>query len=315
MYQLNVEADLNLPHRQNDESVNQLLSEKLALDVGERFEINELPFWEPSQFQLHRSTLFKSLSQDIQDAILKRCNDTLMADFYFLEKSGLAYCAKMMLLSETTQASQLYGLIAGDEATHLQWFSHYVGEELRTNPQGKLLPVLGKIIEDCDANSLYYLVQTLIEGWGVITYKTLASTCTSKHFRQLLQQILRDEALHHQSGAALFCPQKINHLTSIYIFDKMKAYAEVFRVGPQTVVECIERETGELPLNALILLFEELKTQMLSGIKLQYLKNLMNQPSMETYVERLENAGYLKPYDPTQCARIFQRMRGLQQFF
>lgn len=314
MYQLNVESDLNLSHHQDDLALRQLISDKVALPLTKIVEPNAGLFWDAKQFQLDRSTLFKQCSKDQQQRILQHCNDMLMADFYFLEKSGLAYCAKMILLAETTEARQLYGLIAGDEATHLEWFSYFVRSELRTQPKGKLLPVLGKIIEDCDVNTLYYLVQTLIEGWGVFTYKTLSISCQSQEFKRLLNQILKDEALHHQSGVALFCAKKINAQTSEFILDKMKAYAEVFRVGPQTIVQCIEKELGELNLSTLEHLFKELKSTMISTLKLQCLKSLMNQPDMGNYLGHLENTGYFNPYNPLQCAKIYQKTRGLEQF-
>jgi hypothetical protein len=237
-----------------------------------------------------------------------------MSDFYFLEKSGLAYCAKMILLGETTEIRQLYGLIAADEAMHLNWFTPYVKEEFRTAPQSKLLPVLGKIIDDCDANSLYYLVQSIIEGWGFMIYKTMADTCQCEEFRQILKIVLQDEAIHHHSGPALFNPNRINAQSAKMIYDRMKAYADVLRVGPQTLVQCIEQEIGELTALQIQTLFSEIKTELTSHLKLQILKKLMLQPQMESYVQQLMDDGYLRPYAANQCAKLYIKTRSSHQY-
>lgn len=318
MYNLKVENDLGLPHHQQNAKLSKLIqgSIKRKGQAAQTlfYEEERVSFWPAGLFLLDKASLYLKLEDNRQQRILKHYNDVLLSDFYFLEKSGLAYCAKMILLGETTEIRQLYGLIAADEATHLEWFSPYVSAEFRIKPQGKLLPVLGKIIEDCDANSLYYLVQTIIEGWGLMTYKTMAASCLCPQFKETLTTIMQDEAIHHQTGPTLFDPSKISTQTGAFIYDKMKAYAEVLRVGPQTLVQCIEKEVGELSLNALEILFSDIKTELTSHLKLQILKNLMLQPQMGSYVERLVENGFTKPYSAAECAKIYQKNRHLEQF-
>lgn len=317
MYNLKVESDLNLTHNHENATLHKLIRgsirRKSHLPDPPLLEDRPL-FWSAEQFMLQYSSLFNKLTEDQKRNILQNCNEALLSDFYFLEKSGLAYCAKMILLGETTEIRQLYGLIASDEATHLEWFTPFVRPELRTNPQGKLLPVLGKIIEDCDANSLYYLVQTIIEGWGFATYKMLAQTCQNEKFSKILKDVLQDEAIHHKTGAALFDVKKINPSAEKLIRDRLHAYAEVLRVGPQTIVQCIEKELGELSKIELEDLFTELKTEITSQMKLNLLKTLMQQPGMELYVMRLVDKGVMKPYLAKSCAKNYYETRGLSQY-
>lgn len=315
MYNLKVESDLNLPHQQQNANLNKLI--KVSLRKKHALFEESLAAehcWHAEQFLLNKSKFYKKTSSTIQSDILTACNEMLMSDFYFLEKSGLAYCAKMILLAETTEIRQLYGLIAADEAIHLSWFTPYVKEERRINPQGKLLPVLGKIIEDCDANTLYYLVQTLIEGWGFVTYKALVATCQDPTLKIILKKVLRDEALHHKVGPTLFSLAKINTATNQFIYEKMQAYTEVLRVGPQTIVQCIEQVVGELDLATLEKLFSDLKTEFISNIKLKLFSRLMSQPGMEHHVVRLKEQGYLTPYSAANCAKIYRQTRGTFNF-
>lgn len=311
MYSLKIESDLNLPHQQNNPLLGKLIrgSIKRKNQLPEKDMSPQSIFWDHTQFFLHRSSLYKSLTSDAQQRILQKCNDLLMSDFYFLEKSGLAYCAKMILLGESTEVRQIYGLIACDEATHLEWFTPYVPVELRTHPQSKLMHVLCKIIEDCDANSLFYLVQTIIEGWGVATYSSLAKPCLSEPLKKLLMQVLQDEMIHHKTGEALFDPRKVDKAASLLIHDRLKAYAEVLRVGPQMVVQAIEHECGELDKSTLETLFSQLRAEAVSSVKLALLKSLMNQPGMDVTLSKIEEEGYFSPYSAASCADIYYQMR------
>ncbi len=317
MYNLKVENDLGLSHQLQNAKVSKLISGSIKRKnqpISVAPEEDAPLFWRPDLFLLDRSTLYARLDPLRQQRILKHYNDVLISEFYFLEKSGLAYCAKMILLGETTETRQLYGLIAADEATHLEWITPYVDLACRTKPQGKLLPVLGKIIEDCDANSLYYLVQTIIEGWGMMTYKVMSKACQCPHLKAILKNVMQDEAIHHETGPALFEPEKITAQTAAFIYDRMKAYAEVLRVGPQTLVQCIEKEVGELSITELETLFDDIKTELTSHLKLQILKDLMLQPQMEQYVQRLTDENYIHPYSAAECAKIYQKTRNFEQF-
>lgn len=317
MYNLKIESDLNLPHQQSNPRLSKLIRGSIKRK-------NQLPetdpapcsiFWDATQFCLHRSSLYSKLSSEAQGRILQQCNDLLMSDFYYLEKSGLAYCAKMILLAQTTEVRQIYALIACDEATHLEWFTPYVPVSLRTHPQSKLMHVLCKIIDECDANSLYYLVQTIIEGWGVSVYAALAKPCLSEPFKNLLLKILQDEMIHHKTGEALFDPRQVDKNASHLILDRLFAYAEVLRVGPQLVVQSIEQECGELDKNTLETLFSDLRTEAVSTVKLSLLKTLMAQPGMERYITDLEQDNAFKAYTPADCAKIYVQMRHQPDMF
>ena len=313
MYDLKAEHYLNLTHTQDNEILNKLIKGSIRRK-NKLFTHTDatIHFWKAEQFLLHRSSLYNRLSEEQQHNILKNCNDMLMSDFYFLEKCGLAYCARMLLLGETTEIRQLYGLMASDEAMHLEWFTPFIPTEVRALPPvGKLPPVLGKIMQDCDANTLYYLVQIIVEGWSFFTYRLLAESCQSPLLKQILKNILRDEALHHKAGPALFDVRKINTTTGKFIYDKMQAYAEVLRTGPQLVIKSFEKELGELSKQDLEELFKDLETELTSMMQLQLMKNLMTIPGMESYVQRLQEDKVDVPYDAATCTKIYQQARGM----
>lgn len=261
--------------------------------------------WLPDLFFLNHSRLFKRLNQRDQRQVLQACNDFILSESYFIEKAGLAYCAKMILLAETTEIRQMYGLIASDESVHLQWLSPYVSQSNRTTPQGKFIFSITEMIEQCSANTLYYLVQTILEGWGISYYKTLATTCQLPALQETLFNIVKDEALHHKTGIALFDPNKITTQEQAQIFDGMKSYTDILKLSAQNIVKCIENVLGPLSLNDLNELFEDLQTEMTAKIKLNILKNLMLQPATLSFLAQLEEKGAFMPYSAKDCAKAY----------
>lgn len=264
-----------------------------------------LSAWPAALYSLPQSALFESLAESKQQAIVKTCNDFVLTESYFIEKAGLAYCAKMITLGETTEIRQMYGLIASDEAVHLSWLAPYLTKTQRVTPQGQFIQHISNMIEHCDVNTLYFLIQTVLEGWGIAYYKTLGKTCQWQSLKTTLLDIVKDEAIHHNTGVALFKPERINQHAELSIVDGMKSYFDILRVGAQNIVACCEHELGPLSFAELTALFAALEAEKSASIKLQILKNIMQQPATLPWLATLELQGYFEPYTPEQCAQIY----------
>ncbi len=268
----------------------------------------ELPprhgLWAPEFFGLHEVRLFVDATAAQQREILDGCCRSLLNEAYFIEKSGLAYCAKMILLAGSVDVRQVYALISADETAHLQWVRPYVEEEDRTQPAGALLQFLNELIERCDQNTLAFLVQVMLEGWGLHHYKALAESCRDQGLQQVFRTIHRDEALHHHTGEVVFNPRLLGAGEAALVRDSLRFYAELVRVGPQAVVSAIDRVLGGLAHQDKAKVFAELRTEEVSAGKLKILRDLMNGPGRERYVEELREAGAFIPYGPAACARL-----------
>ena len=308
---LSIQNSLQLPHSGENKALDKVIRASLKRKgrIGLTAVEHEILPWNADLFFLDESSLFKRLDTQKQHAILTECNDFILSESYFIEKAGLAYCAKMILAGETTEIRQMYGLIASDESVHLQWLSPFVKEFLRITPQGRFIYLITKMIDECDANTLYYLVQTILEGWGIFYYKTLATACQREDLQSVFFNIVKDEAIHHKTGVALFDPKKLNDHAERKIIDGIKAYIDALRVGTQDIVSCVEKHTGELSLTELISLFEDLQTEITSTIKLNVLKEIMHQPGIEHFIDNLEEKRYFSPYSAKSCAEIYIQQR------
>lgn len=258
--------------------------------------------WDPSFFGLDQVTLFKRAGVQEKEEILAGCARNLLNEAYFIEKSGSAYCARMILLAETTEMRQVYSLIAADEATHLQWIRPFVEEEDRSRPDGALLGFLGELIGECDANTLAFLVQIILEGWGLHHYRDLSRGCRDAALERVFHSIYKDEALHHHTGEVIFDPAKATRGNDTLIRDGLRTYTEMVRVGPQGVVGVVNRVLGGLNRKETVRAFAELDSEQKSREKLLLLRDLMLGPGREPYVAELDDQGAFTPYSPEVCA-------------
>ena len=93
-----------------------------------------------------RARLYADLNEEQQRALLTSASASLLHEAYFIEKLGLAFGAKMVLLSSTTEERMLYALFCADEARHLAAVSEHIDdpESLATsNPFHALLSEVG----------------------------------------------------------------------------------------------------------------------------------------------------------------------------
>jgi hypothetical protein len=305
---ISIVNSLFLPHQED----NTLLDKTIKGSLRRKGRLIEAPIydsltlaWPASLYTLHQSKLYASLNEATQQQIVRACNNFVLTESYFIEKAGLAYCAKMISLGETTEIRQMYGLIASDEAVHLSWLAPYLTHSQRVNPQGKFIQHISGMIEQCDANTLYFLIQTVLEGWGIAYYKTLGKACQWPSLQETLLNIVKDEAIHHNTGVALFDPRRLTKQHEVDILDGMKRYCDILRVGAQNIVACIEQYTGPLSLEALTALFSALEAEHSALVKLKVLTNIMRQPVTEKWLDELEADGYLKPYSPEECAKVY----------
>lgn len=307
-----IKNSLALPHQGENESLNKIIRGSIRRKglTATPTCIPLVPAWDASFFLLDKCELFNTAHIELQTQILASCSNFILSESYFIEKAGMAYCAKMILLGESTEIRQMYGLIASDEAVHLQWLTPYVPESLRTTPQGNFISFVTQMIDECDVNTLYYLVQTVLEGWGIAYYKTLSAYCQLPCLKNTLKNIVKDEALHHKTGVALFDPNKMDSHSQNLLVDGIKKYADILRMGPLDIVNCIELNQGELSHTQLTKIFENLQTQQTSAIKLDVLKSIMNQPFIEKTLKQLEDLNFFMPYTPLECAKYYRQQKG-----
>lgn len=102
-----------------------------------------------------------------------------------------------------------YALMAADEAVHQRMIEHFLldGKPITDLEKHPLLSCIAEVIENAHPMAAVYVVQILLEGFGMSYYSQLRSTSSSPALAAAFDQILKDEARHHGGGLARFAGQ------------------------------------------------------------------------------------------------------------
>ncbi len=306
-------AGLNLPDIDREDKLNRILSSTLEQKLPKCFSSeqdacttknpdkdipNSLPFWDANYFNIDKVKIFQDSTPAEQSSILQLCNLGVLQEAYFIEKAGMGYMAKMILLAETTQERMLYGLFAADEVTHFSQISSFLPTPKVNN--SPFLNLLENVVESDDKTVLLFVLQVVLEGWGLTHYRSIASCCQNPQLKSILQGFLQDESRHHATGVTLF-ESKVLSKYSQDIVEILAMFLQMVQVGPQSVVTAVEQVKGYLSKSDKINIFTQIDTEKHSGSRLKLLRNLISLPNTKSIVETLEIKGSFQPLKPSQC--------------
>jgi hypothetical protein len=305
-HSINVHNNLAAAHAGKDSPLSKLISARTKPQYPAAVEHAAL--WPADWWGFDQCDAFLGLNENGRSRVVQTCNRGLVNEAYFIEKSGLAYTAKMVLLAQDTDTAQLYALIGADEAKHLAWLEPYVVQEDKTAPQGFFLSFLSNLIEKVSPRLLVLLVQIVLEGWGLDHYRRLAQGCTDKSLAAVFSNILKDEALHHQSGNLLFRGDELSADDLWTVEKALRVYTDLVKTGPVAAVESLA-SVVELNERALVQALGALRHEQESARKLSLLRSLMNQPGIETVIDKLDKDGCFQPLAVDAAAKaIFEHV-------
>lgn len=285
---VDVRALLDAPRWPDDAALEPILGSLLRRRPMELPQTPPDPadLWPASSFGLERVTEFVEATEERQREIVRRCASDRLAEALYVEKLGLAFCAKMTLLAESADERLLYALTASDEATHYHWISRFVTSE---PPPSPFLELIGSWVERGSRGALTLLVQVVLEGWGVQHYRLLSRDCRDTRLAAVLREIVTDEARHHGSGTRLLGRHALTGAERAEAVDALARLLDMVRCGPQAIVAAIEPADSAR-------CFAELGAQDDARRKLELLRELVDD-------EELVAALDFTPMTDEECAR------------
>ena len=293
-------AGLNLPHATPNHRLRRVLTATLPSQGTSTVSLISNN-WDAEFFNLDRVKFFQETKDDEQSAILLLANRSLLEEAYYIENAGVGYMAKMVLLAETVEERMLYGLFAADEATHLSQIGCFLPEIELVGNRDPFLSLLAEVVEGADKTVLLFVLQVVLEGWGLSHYRRLAKECRDRVLADLFYSFLDAEARHHATGSLLFEEIPILKSSQTLIIELLTRFLMMVQVGPQNVLAAIAQVKGHLSRSQKIQILEELDTETHSGTRLQLLRSLMRGKSADAIVEALEERGAFLPLPAHQC--------------
>ena len=298
---------MSVPHGGRDASLTLATERLIRRRAGTAAPDGATPLWNARHLKLDGVSCFRAASAAQQASVLDHCAKALLRESWFIEQSGIAYCARMVLTATSNAEQRLYAVIGGDEATHALWLSPWLAPSgLHPDPFSEFVTSLagsGK------PQPLAYLLQIVLEGYGITHYHALANGCGDAALAKTFVCIARDEALHHGGGLALFEAVRLSSADMRYVIDSTHVFLCALRNGPQAVVSALDQVIGLDQEAAVEQAFNELDAPGNSSRKLMQLRQLMAQPGMEAVVEEMADGGLFAPCSAAECARIYVASR------
>lgn len=297
-------SGFGLPTLELDDTLNRVLVSALGDRKIADMSVSDIPdtYWKPNYFDLDQVAIFQSASVLEQQQILQQLNQGLLQESLYIEQAGVGYMAKMVLMADSTQERMLYSLFAADEATHFAQLQPYVPATTINTLDDPFLELLSDIVDNPDKAVLLFVLQVVLEGWGLTHYRHLAKGCHHRALRNLFQSFLQAEARHHGTGVTLLSQLQISHGSQAVIVACLASFLQMVRVGPQRVINAIATTKGHLSRSQKILILQQLDTVAHSHQRLQLLKSLMVKTG-GTIVNELENKGLFHPLSPEEAAK------------
>lgn len=284
---------------------------KIATILKKRFASSQLstqnePFWDASSYGLDKVEYFLELAENKKVQLLNELAQNRVSEAFHIEKSGIAYGSKMTILSDNIDERVLYGSFTGDEARHFKLIEKYhhntIAEDITDN---SFLEFLSNTIEVAPKKSLVFMIQVLLEGWGLDHYSTMAKECKNSNLKTDLQSILEDEVVHHGSGVILFDENNLTKEEREFIIQSLISFFQMVQVGPIGILAQLETMTSKFNNYNRVHALEQLNAFGSTDEKLLKLKRLMRKAGANSIIEELEGKGLLRPLDLSQMAACF----------
>jgi rubrerythrin len=251
--------------------------------------------WGSHSYGLQNVSFFKELNEENKKSILEKAARDRLQEAYHIEKSGMIYTAKMCLLSQSIDERKLYSLFSEDEARHLTYIEQVL-DDVGDSDQNPFLTLLAEMIETGRQRPLIFIIQILLEGWGIEHYTKMSQECLNNTFSKLLQTIVKDEASHHGSGLMMFNEKDLSTQEMDFILETLVRFFEMVQIGPVGLLFTLEENLGHLSKSQKINILDNLDAQANTQQKLDSLKKLIFKSNSAKIYEHFEKYGSFKAW-------------------
>ncbi len=283
------------PKRKAKGSLSTLLDKRLdELTVSKKGMSVPKVLWGAERYGLQNTKAFNALSESKKLAYLERMTELNLALSAFIETSGHNYGAKMILLSETLEEKSTYALFASDEAVHLREFQNFMNFDYNLQSHfHPMLKPLAEVIRDGSKTSLVFVIQVLLEGFGMGHYNGLKETCLFDPLKATYDQILKDEARHHGTGIILAKEETPSKEDEEQIFEYTRDFINAMQ-SAHWLSQVFSDVGEELSKAQQSQLWSDLNFEKILQQRILKLKDMLSKVDSFNLIDRLEKSNVFK---------------------
>lgn len=245
--------------------------------------------WSEERYNLQFSSLYRSLSSGLQQEILEDLTKANLTLAYYIEKVGIYFGGRMASHAQSDEEREYYSLFSSEEVIHMRSIENYIG--FKKDPIYHYHPLMGAIqktldFNDCD--SMIFIIQVLLEGFGISHYSNLREFCLEPRLKEVFQKIIWDEARHHGSGLAMTANKKLLASSSDFIFDVSKDLIQSLKRSCW-IIRAFEHVGVPLSEEAKETLLAEIKFSNTTEHRMHKLEEIFRKGKQARILERLKN--------------------------
>jgi hypothetical protein len=232
---------------------------------------------------------------------------------YYIEKLGMSYCAKMILMSESEEEKALYSTFACDEATHLYEVKNFLHENQQQTYRGNgFLKFIADVVQNESPKVCQAILQVGLEGHGIGYYHWLNNGCLDRDFQNVLRRIISDEASHHGSGVTIasqcdFAGRDLNALQT-----HIAQLTSFLNCTHLPTVAVLEQLVGGLTEPQRVQVFSELNVEEANGAKMTNLAHLLRISKLDQKVPSSISDQWSRGWNAQTCNQAYMQMLSAQ---
>lgn len=229
-------------------------------------------YWKDSFYGLTQTKIWNSLEADAKSQVLQDQSNYLLGEAIEIENAGMLYAAKMNTLAQSQDERSFFCVMGFEEAKHLRLLSAFSGSPTTQNSSSSFAQLIRQIVSDCDRRSSLFLIQILLEGWGLSYYQSLAEDCQNQNLRAVFNSIVQDETRHHSAGILLFDKEASSKSDEAIVLG-FNRILDMVRSGPDQLLKSILKFAPDTNGSQILEFMNEIGAKNATEFKLRKLKN------------------------------------------
>jgi hypothetical protein len=163
--------------------------------------------------------------------------------------------------------------------------------------------MLADVLTSDDRQALIFLLQAVLEGYGLFHYSHLMHGSNDTAFAAALGKILKDEGFHHASGVALLDESRMTASTKRFLHDVIAQLTAIIQQnsGPLTV---LERELGHLSAAQRQTVLDQLHYDHRMAARMEKTRGLICEHAPADLVQSLDENDMFKPMTSSQLVAL-----------
>ncbi len=288
------------------ETVCRKIASRSAADLRADAPRDARCIWNAEFFGLHRSRFWRSANEAAREALLRRCTSNLLREALGIERQAMDYCARRVLKAASLLEKQVYCLLAAEEARHYHWLGSLLPETATADSPDAFACFLARLVMEGTPLAQSYLLQIILEGWGVSHYQRLAAASLDPAVGRVMSGIARDEVLHYAAGVAHFDAALLTQDERDFIRTALAELCTMLASGPLAVLRETEIAAGGFAPAERKQALEDLTDASLSVARLERLARFVAHKGMAEEAAWVRDRGLLTPFASEASLRLYE---------